>query len=128
MRSPLRSAGGFVLVTALAVTTSACVQPKDPGVGMTALQSDIVFGVEEKAAEALPVAFDEPESEEFSQDVASRDIEIPEFVSAAPATPATPRVRPPRTTVRRECPSAALNAFPDRPTLANLPANTVPQL
>lgn len=128
MLSQLRK-GRFSLamVAAFAVTTSACVQQDPPGVGMTALQSDIVFGVEEAAKEALPVAFDEPSVDDFDQEAASADLEVPEFTSAQPTT-ATPRVRAPRVTVRRECPAAALNAFPDRETSANLPLNVVPAL
>jgi hypothetical protein len=124
-RSGLRL--GLVAVAALGLTTSACVHPKDPGVGVTALQSDVVFGVEEAAKEAVPPVFDVPDQSSLTAERAAQDIAIPEF-SSAEATVAAPKVRVPKTVVRRECADAALNAFPEKITSANLPAGTVPSL
>ncbi len=121
----------------------ACVSPKNPGVGITNLRSDIVFGVKAVLDSAAPAALSEdiPTSEQ-----ASADTELPPSAFApskgaanttdsdnggreATFTPQTTTPRPRATAptpVKRECPDAALNAFPDKATSANLPENVLP--
>ena len=105
---------------------SACVHPKAPGVGISPLQSDIVFGVKTDAETALPAGFSEPIP---SQAVATADLPAPRLPAAQPTSdPATklrPNSAPP---VKRECPDAALNAFPDKIASSNVPANVLPAM
>ena len=127
--------GRSVLAALAMVSLSACVGPKSPGVGITNLKSDIVFGVKEHVEAVTPAALspDLPSAQQAASDLDLPASAFEEAAAEATFTP-TPETAPPkpRPTLQaapaRECPDAALNAFPDKPALENLPENVVPAM
>jgi hypothetical protein len=130
----LRRSGRSALAGLTVLSFSACVGPKSPGVGITNLKSDIVFGVKDLTESAAPAALspDLPSAQQAASDL---DLPASAFdADAAPAFVPTVETAPPKprpalqAAPKRECPDAALNAFPDRPALENLPENVLPAM
>ncbi len=136
-RSPSRK----VLAVLALFPLGACVTPKDPGVGITNLQADLVFGVAPPVDAVAPAALspDLPTAEQAISDLDlpastfdgrdSAPARTPENAEATFTTspPTTSRPRPTASVApKKECPEAALNAFPDRTALENLPDKVLP--
>jgi len=96
-----------LLLLVAVLTGTGCVQQGDPGVTVTPLKADIVFGIKEPTPPAAPanVAFARPEvfGDEEVDDLPEKVLEIPDIV---------PLPRTPLAATASECPDAALTAFP----------------
>lgn len=120
----------IIILVASAVLGSACARADAPGVAVAKLQSEIVFGVKEKAElpqpAAAPNVTDAPVQPQFAAaDVTIADLLLPPeedlFVRPEPVQAPRPSLR-----VASTCPDAALNAFPEEPTPLNVPLDRLP--
>jgi len=116
------------------VLGTACARPDAPGVAIAKLQSEIVFGVKEKAALPQPADVPGVTNAPVQPQLARANVIIereaalelpPEdlFVRAAPEQPTKPR---PALRAASTCPEAALNAFPEEPAPLNVPKDRLP--
>lgn len=105
----------------LALLGAACAKPDDPGVSVSTLSADIVFGVKEPdqpvspfSGPATPVAAGE----------GTANVDLPEevFQDDNPLTPKSKSFPRPslRATSQADCPPAAQNAFPEEQAFVNI--------
>lgn len=115
----------MALCAALGVVSTACVGQDDPGVGITEVRADLVFGVKEEDAinPTLPGSFAAETPLTSGGQAVADDSPSQEFGAAPPkaSLPSRPSA------ARAPCPPAALNEFPDEPALTNLPMGMVPK-
>lgn len=113
------AASRIALVLALGLAASACVRPKDPGVKIAQLQSNIVFGFELKDKAATPpgvIPDDEVEP-------ADQDMALPEQTEE----PEREKEKmPPLPNVQVSCPEAREDAFAERPASVNFEGQALP--
>lgn len=116
MRSHRPRRRASAALTLVALFGAGCVKPGPPGVSITPLSADIVFGVKEPTSspiaptsQAAPLLIEDPE--DFA-----KILEVPE------ATPLPTTKRP--TTAAVDCPPAALTAFPKDPATVTLEGRT----
>jgi hypothetical protein len=103
----------LAVVLALACLTSACVQPKKPGVGISPLNADIVFGVKAVESDVAPPNFIPTVSPSDAGITGGTDV-LPPAIFTPPPPINFPR--PPIVNTGpavNDCPPAALTAFPE---------------
>lgn len=129
---PWREQPFIVVLVASTVFGSACARADGPGVSMAKLQSEIVFGVKEKAElpqlADTPNVTDAPVQAQFAKaNVTISALEMPpaEDLSVSPQPLFVAKPRPSLRAVST-CPDAALNAFPEEPAPLNVPADRLP--
>ena len=105
-RMPRRAtARRLALVVGIGLAASACVQPKDPGVSIASLQSNIVFGVKPKETVPKPPGV-------IPEFLAEEEPDLPEEMEDLEDT--TRPTRPPLPNVQVQCPRAKEDAFPEK--------------
>ena len=128
----------LALTIALSFALGACVQQDDPGVSVTALNADIVFGVKDPAAPGpantpLPdttagpiVAATGPTraavDTDDEEDLPSQDFGPPTTVKKSFPRPSFEST----TSTVNDCPPAAQNAFPEENAPLNVPKDRYP--
>lgn len=126
----------FALTVAVSVVLGACVKSDGPGVSVTALNADIVFGVKEAAAAPVNVARPDATAGPVDEDAGpSRaaigdDDELPSQDFGPPTTIKKSFPRPSfeaTTQTASDCPPAALNAFPEETAPLNVPKDRYPK-
>jgi len=131
---PWRNPGLIAILAASTIVAPACVRPGSPGVAMAKLQSEIVFGVKDKAELPLPVEAPNVSDASVQPEFARSDIRISESLAELDFPPAedlfvrpSPLAKPrPSLRVATTCPDAALNAFPEEPAPLNVPTGRLP--
>ena len=127
----------LVLALSLSLALGACVQQDRPGVSVTALNADIVFGVKESVAAApanapLPdtsaTPFEDPTGPtrasigDDDEDLPSQDFGPPTTVKRSFPRPSFEAT----TQTVSDCPPAALTAFPEETAPLNVPVGRYP--
>lgn len=129
MRLPASNRLSLAFVALVATATAACVQPDAPGVAISKLQSEIVFGVKEELPKEVPApsVTDEPVRPELAS--ADIELELPpqESLSVGSPTPGRPERPRPALRAASSCPEAALNAFPEEAAPLNVPMDRLPK-
>lgn len=127
----------LALTMALSFVLGACVQPDKPGVSVTALNADIVFGVKDPAAPGpantpLPDTSAGPVLDASGPSRAAIDTDEDDLPSQDFGPPTTVKKSFPRpnfestTSNASDCPPAALNAFPEENAPLNVPKDRLP--
>ena len=125
---PLRLGESVIAVGFAGLVTAGCVQPSAPGVSVTPLKADIVFGVKEAVEQAAPppnfapapVYFETPEEPILEEEDFEKVLEIPQLRPIPSSSTPTVAANP--------CPPAALTAFPNKiaePTVDGMPQEGV---
>ena len=138
MSSFLRSRRVLALTAVTSILLGACVKQDDPGVSVTALNADIVFGVKPPASPgpantSLPdttaTPFEDPTGptraalgDDEDEDLPSQDFGPPTTIKKSFPRPSFEAT----TQTVNDCPPAALTAFPEETAPLNVPKDRYP--